>query len=317
MRRILVTGGAGFVGSHVVDRLLADGHRVGVVDDLSTGSRTHLSGSVDLHVADVCSATCAEWIMRWRPSLVIHLAAQAKVGRSVAAPAHDARVNIIGTLAVLDAAVRAGAEKLVLASSGGTVYGEGGPGQPWPEDAPHRPVSPYGLAKSTASRYTELYASLYGLSTTVLSLGNVYGVRGGRPDAGGVVADFAAALCAGRRPVVFGDGNQTRDFVYVTDVADAFALAVQKGDGAVFNVGTGVATSVNTVLALVADAARARPMPEYRPALPGEVRHNALDVSRTREVLGWRARVDLAEGIGRVVAEHVTGQDRTGREKQE
>jgi UDP-glucose 4-epimerase len=162
------------------------------------------------------------------------------------------------------------------------------------------------LAKATASRYAELYAALYDLPTTVLSLGNVYGVQRGAGGAGGVVADFAAALRAARRPVIYGDGEQTRDFVHVTDVADAFALAVQKGDNAVLNIGTGVATSVNAVLALVGAATGTNPLPEYRAALPGEVRHNALDVSRARQVLGWQPRVGLAEGIHRVVAEQLT-----------
>jgi UDP-glucose 4-epimerase len=314
VQRILVTGGAGFIGSYVVDRLLADGARVGVVDDLSTGSaanlRTVATGgrlrAEDIAIMDVCAAECAAWIQRWRPGVVVHLAAQAKVSRSVAAPTHDARVNIMGTLNVLDAAMRTGVDKVVLASSGGTVYGEGRAGDTLPEHGPHRPVSPYGLAKATASRYVELYGSLYGLTTTVLSLGNVYGVRQGTHGSGGVVADFAGALGAGKRPVVYGDGEQTRDFVYVTDVAAAFALAVKKGDGAVLNIGTGIATSVNGLLAMVGDAVGTPVLPEYRAALPGEVRHNALDISRAREVLAWQPRVDLREGVRRAVAEHLS-----------
>jgi UDP-glucose 4-epimerase len=200
--------------------------------------------------------------------------------------------------------VRAGVRKVVFASSGGTIYGEPSPGATnVAETDPYRPHSPYGLAKATVNRYLDLYDELFGLTSTVLALGNVYGPRQGAGRSSGVVAEFAAALRDGRQPVVHGDGRQSRDFVYVTDVAEAFSLACGKADGMVLNIGTGVATSINRVLALVAQAMNVPVKPLWRPELPGEVRESALDVQRSQKILGWQSRISLDEGIRRVVAE--------------
>lgn len=319
--RVLVTGGAGFIGSHVTERLLADGIHVGIIDDLSTGTLDNLRRSAekglpdeDVLVQDICSSYCAAWLVDWQPDVVVHLAAQASVARSVADPATDARINIVGTLNVLDAAVRAGVRKVVFASSGGTIYGEPPPGAAnVAETEPYRPHSPYGLAKATVNRYLDLYDELFGLTSTVLALGNVYGPRQGSGRSSGVVADFAAALRGGRQPVVHGDGRQSRDFVYVTEVAEAFSLACGKADGMVVNIGTGVATSINEVLALVCRAMNVPVKPTWRPEPPGEVRESVLDVRRSRKVLGWQSQISLPEGIRRVVADmspHVPGNGR-------
>jgi UDP-glucose 4-epimerase len=309
--RVLITGGAGFIGSHVTERLLADGFHVGIIDDLSTGTLDNLRRSAekgvrdeDVMVRDICSPDCAAWLTNWQPDVVIHLAAQASVARSVTNPAADARINIVGTLTVLDAAVRAGVRKVVFASSGGTIYGEPAPGAARvAETDPYRARSPYGLAKATVNRYLDLYDELFGLTSTVLALGNVYGPRQGSGGSSGVVAEFATALREGRQPVVHGDGRQSRDFVYVTDVAEAFSLACAKADGMVVNIGTGVATSINGVLALVCQEMSVPVNPVWRPELPGEVRDSTLDVQRSQKVLGWESRIGLREGIRRVVAD--------------
>jgi UDP-glucose 4-epimerase len=318
--RVLITGGAGFIGSHVTERLLADGFHVGIIDDLSTGTLENLRRSAekgvrdeDVMVRDICSPDSATWLANWRPDVVIHLAAQASVARSVTSPATDARINIVGTLNVLDAAVRAGVRKVVFASSGGTIYGEPAPGAARvAETDPYRAHSPYGLAKATVNRYLDLYNELFGLTSTVLALGNVYGPRQGSGGSSGVVADFVTALCEGRQPVVHGDGRQSRDFVYVTDVAEAFSLACGKADGLVVNIGTGVATSINGVLALVCQAMNVPVNPVWRPELPGEVRDSALDVQRSQKVLGWQSRTSLREGVRRVVADMSSHLPRSG-----
>lgn len=309
--RVLITGGAGFIGSHVTERLLADGFRVGIIDDLSTGTLDNLRRSAkkgvrdeDVMVGDICASGCAGWLADWRPDVVIHLAAQASVARSVADPATDARINIVGTLNVLDAAVRAGVRKVVFASSGGTIYGEPAPDAAGvTETDQYRPHSPYGLAKATVNRYLGLYGELFGLTSTVLALGNVYGPRQGSGGSSGVIAEFAAALRDGRQPVIHGDGRQSRDFVYVTDVAEAFSLACGKADGMVVNIGTGVATSVNRVLELVCEAMDVPMNPIWRPGPPGEIRNSVLDAQRSLKVLGWQSRISLPEGILRVVAD--------------
>jgi UDP-glucose 4-epimerase len=319
--RVLITGGAGFIGSHVTERLLADGCHVGIIDDLSTGTLDNLRRSAekglrdeDVMVRDICSSYCAAWLVDWQPDVVVHLAAQASVARSVADPATDARINIVGTLNILDAAVRAGVRKVLFASSGGTIYGEPRPGAAnVAETDPYRPHSPYGLAKATVNRYLDLYDELFGLTSTVLALGNVYGPRQGSGGSSGVVAEFVAALLDGRQPVVHGDGGQSRDFVYVTDVAEAFSLACRKADGTVVNIGTGVATSINAVLALVCQAMNVPVNPIQRPELSGEVRDSALDVRRSQQVLGWQARISLHEGIRRVVADMSSRVPRNGR----
>lgn len=309
MARILVTGGAGFVGSHVVDRLLASGATVGVIDDLSTGTLGNLRRAAehglrdaDTAILDIRARECGDWIRRWQPDVVMHLAAQASVARSVTDPVLDAHVNIVGTVNVLAAAARTGVRKVVFASSGGTIYGEPPPGAlRVTEDAAHRPVSPYGLAKTAANSYLHWYGGLLGLTSTVLALGNVYGPRQADGGTTGVVADFVTALHNGTPPVLYGDGSQSRDFVYITDVAEAFLLAAEKGDGAVLNIGTGVATTIRDVLGLVCRTMGVDTRPELRAAQPAEVHRSVLDSSRARDVLGWTPQIPLSEGVRRVV----------------
>jgi UDP-glucose 4-epimerase len=294
--RTLVTGGAGFIGSHLVDALLAGGHHVAVVDDLSAGRREHVPGGVPLHVVDVADAPrLAEAIAGERPELVFHLAAQIDVRRAVADPTHDARVNAAGTASVLEAARLAGARRVLLASTGGGLYGESA-SLPTPESAPLAPSSPYGVSKAAAEAYCRLYARVHGLSTLALRFGNVYGPRQNPDGDAGVIAIFAGAAAEGRPVTVYGDGTQTRDFVYVGDVVAGFLAAAGSGATGALNIGTGVETSLLELVAALAVERR------FEPARTGEILRSCLDVTRAADVLGWRADVGLEEGLARTVA---------------
>jgi UDP-glucose 4-epimerase len=291
--RILVTGGAGFIGSHVVDALLDDGHQVAVVDDLSTGRRANLPPGLVLHEADVVDALSMQALLEAeRPEAVVHMAAQIGVRRSVAEPAHDVLVNVAGTAAVLEAARLAGARRFVLASTGGGLYGDA-TALPTPEDARIAPMSPYGTSKAAAETYLELYERLHGLSTLSLRMANVYGPRQSPLGEGGVVARFCAALHEGRTVTVFGDGRQTRDLVYVGDVAAAFAHAVDSDARGAVNIGTGEETSVLELAAML-DLET-----QFAPARLGEVRRSCLACTRASEALGWQAATSLRDGLAR------------------
>jgi len=306
--RAMVTGGAGFIGSTLVDRLLAEGHSVDVVDDLSSGSLTNLSESrstpgydLSFHRLDVRSPDLVELMARRRPEVVFHLAAQADVRVSVERPAFDAEVNIVGTLNMLEGARAAGSSKVVFAASGGTLYGE--PEEiPVTESHPQRPLSPYGASKKAACDYLVVYRELHGVAFTALALANVYGPRQDPHGEAGVVAIFAGRLLSNRSCTVFGDGTQTRDFVYVDDVVDAFARAATRGDGLIVNIGTGTETSVNTLYDTMAGGAGVAEPPTYAPARQGELARSALDPSRAAIHLGWKAWTTLGAGTAAVVA---------------
>jgi len=307
--RTMVTGGAGFIGSALVDRLLAEGHEVDVVDDLSSGSLSNLSEAraaggraLSIHQLDVRLPETTDLILRRRPDVVFHLAAQIDVRASVADPVRDADVNVIGSLRVLEGARAAGADRVVLAASGGALYGEPAPGDlPVRESHPHRPLSPYGVSKKAAIDYLVAYRELHALEFCVLALANVYGPRQDPHGEAGVVAVFADALVSGAPVTVFGDGDQTRDFVYVDDVVDAFARAATRGGGLVCNVGTGRETSVNGLLSVMAAAAGVDPTVRRAPAREGELRRSALDPARAAIHLGWRPWTTLEQGCAAVL----------------
>jgi UDP-glucose 4-epimerase len=291
--RAIVTGGAGFIGSHVVDALLARGEEVHVLDDLSKGRRENVAEGAMLHVADVREPD--EVFDAVRPRAVLHLAAQADVRVSVERPAFDAEVNVLGTLRILEAARRHDA-KVVLASTGGAIYGEcDGPA---PESAPRRPLSPYGTSKLAAEEYLATYNRLYGGGHVSLRLANVYGPRQVVHGEAGVVAIFMGLLRDGGTPLIYGDGTQTRDYVFVDDVAEA-ALAALEPDGGVFNVGTGVETSVLELYDAVERASGIERAARHAPRRRGELSRSVLDVSLAASELGWTPRVALADGLAR------------------
>ena len=310
--KAMVTGGAGFIGSTLVDRLLAEGHEVDVVDDLSTGSLANLAAAradrtnaLKIHRVDLRDPTVVEVIERQRPAVIFHLAAQVDVRTSVADPVLDATVNVLGSLNVLEGARRAGAEKVVFASSGGTIYGDVDPADlPLKESHPQRPVSPYGVAKKSVVDYLHAYRELHELEYTALALGNVYGPRQDPHGEAGVVAIFCQRILADRPLTVFGDGMQTRDYVHVRDVVDAtYRAATQELppvgglDTRAFNVGTGVPTSVLDVAETLRRAAGCRAPIEFAPKRAGEQMESYLVVQKAKSVLGWRPRIDLEAGL--------------------
>lgn len=313
--RSLVTGGAGFIGSHLVDALLARGDEVVVLDDLSSGSRENLeaasaSGRLELAVGDVADAgLVGARVAELRPERVFHLAAQADVRKAVADPAFDARVNVIGTVNLLEAARAAGGAPVVFASTGGAIYGEGrGRELPFDERAELAPETAYGASKLAGEVYLGQFRRLYGLPCVALRLGNVYGPRQDPHGEAGVVAIFCGRLLAGRPPTVFGDGRQTRDYVYVDDVVAGMLAAeralVERGAALAgpFNVGTGVESSVLDLVEHLGRAAGEVVEPEHAPERAGEVLRVAIDPGLANRELGWRPEVALAEGLERTLA---------------
>jgi UDP-glucose 4-epimerase len=301
--RALVTGGAGFIGSHVVDALLARGDEVVAIDDLSTGRRPNLeaalAGGGELVEADITdSAAVADLFETRRPELVCHLAAQMDVRRSVAEPVFDLGVNVAGTVNLLEAARATGVGRFAFASTGGAIYGEGADRElPLDESAECRPDAPYGQSKHSAEGYLSLYGRLYGLSAIALRLGNVYGPRQDPRGEAGVVAIFCGALLGGSRPHVFGDGGQTRDYIYVEDVVEAFLAAADSQVPGTYNVGTGKETSVLELGELLGRICDREFDPEMAPARFGEVQRIAIDSAKAAADLGWHARTGLDEGL--------------------
>lgn len=300
-KRVLVTGGAGFIGSHVVDLLLAEGHRVAVVDNLSTGRRENVNPQADFFLADIGSPDLAAVFDAVRPQAVVHLAAQASVPVSVADPARDAAVNILGSVNLLQQSVRAGVGKFVYVSTGGALYGE--PQYlPCDEDHPIVPLSPYGVSKHTVEHYLHFYRQVHGLAYTVLRLANVYGPRQDPFGEAGVVAIFTQRMLDGEQVVIYGSGEQERDFVYVLDCARAAVLALSRGDGQAYNIGCGRGTTINALFALMRSITGYALEPRYDPPRPGDVFRSFLNADRARRELGWEPTVSLDEGLRRTVA---------------
>jgi UDP-glucose 4-epimerase len=297
--RVVVTGGAGFIGSHLTDAFLAKGDEVIVVDDLSAGRPGRLNDQVALHKVSISDATAlAAVVAHARPQLICHLAAQIDVRSSVEAPAQDAQVNVVGTVNALEAARMAGA-RVLFASSGGALCGRDAP-IPSTEDVLPRPESPYGIAKYCAEQYIGLYNRLHGTRHSVMRLANVYGPRQDPGGDAGVIPIFCGAALANEDPTVYGDGTQTRDYVYVGDVVSAFLAAADADRPGTWNVGTGVETSVLDLVRIIADVTGRPVRPRLRPARPGELLRSVLDVSRAAQELGWRAATGLAAGIDNV-----------------
>src|ERR671914_1278172 len=304
--KALVTGGAGFIGSNLVDALLKRGDEVTVVDDLSTGKRDNVEGAlaggaqlVELDIRDAHAV--ADAVERAKPEVIFHLAAQIDVRRSVADPAFDARVNVEGTINVLRAALQGEVPRVVNSSTGGAIYGEGRI-IPAPEDHPVAPEAPYGLSKFCAEGYCELFKRLHGLSTVSLRYGNVYGPRQDPLGEAGVVGIFCGKLLEGARPTIFGDGRQTRDYVFVSDVVDANLKAAEAQTSGAVNIGVGKEVSVLDIVDVLKSHSDGDFHPEHAPERPGEVRRIALDTSRAKQELGWEAGTDLETGLERTLA---------------
>ena len=310
MTRALVTGGAGFIGSTLVDRLLAEGHEVTVVDDLSTGrlsnldeARANPDAAFTFHRLDLTGDGLDEVVEHSRPEVVLHLAAQMDVRRSVADPIHDATVNVLGTVRLLEAARRHGAGKIVFATSGGCIYGEPDLADlPIDEDYPGHPHSPYGASKRGVEEYFHTYEALYGLRWTSLALANVYGPRQDPSGEAGVVSIFGGRMLRDESVTIYGDGDQSRDFVYVDDVVDAFVRAMTAGDGTRFNIGTGQTTSVQGLFDAIADIVGYGRPATKAPDRPGELRHIALDTSAAAAGLGWKPWTTLRDGLEDTIA---------------
>jgi UDP-glucose 4-epimerase len=299
--RTLVTGGAGFIGSHIVDLLLGEGHEVAVVDNLSTGTLHNLNPGASLYRLNISDPMLRDVVATVRPEVVFHEAAQMSVKVSTDDPIHDAHVNVIGLLNVLESCVAGGVRKVVFASSGATY---GNPRYlPLDEAHPQRPESPYGITKMVAEHYLGYYSLAHGLAYTALRYGNVYGPRQDSFGEAGVVAIFARQLLQGQVPVIHWDGEQTRDYVYVGDVARANELAMTRGDCGCYCVGTGIGTSVNEIFRLVSACVGLTVLPGRAPRRAGDLRHACLDPSRARSELGFEASVPLEEGL-RLTVEH-------------
>jgi len=297
---ILVTGGAGFIGSHLADDALAHGHRVVVLDDLSTGRRENVPAGALFHRRDLLDPGLAELLAAERVDVVLHHAAQANVRVSLEDPAADARVNVLGTLELIAACRRTGVRRLLFASSGGTVYGEQRR-YPCDEEHPKRPTSPYGCAKLAAELYLDAFRATGDLEPIVLRYANVYGPRQEPKGEAGIVAILAEKLLAGETPRIFDDGEQTRDYVHVDDVVAANRAAIERWTPGVYNVGTGVETTVNALYRMVADALGSTIRPRHVPAINAELRRNSLDAARLERALGAAPKIPLAEGLARTL----------------
>lgn len=296
--KILVTGGAGFVASHVVDAYLDGGHQVLVVDNLSTGKREHVHPKARLVEMDLNDPGLFDLLETEKPDVVNHHAANASVAVSVREPVFDARQNVLGTINLLEAARRAGTGKFIYISSGGAMYGN--PEYlPMDEDHPANPISPYALSKDTGERYVRIYGQEHGLSWTSLRYANVYGPRQDPFGEAGVISIFCQNLLDGVAPSIHWDGEQTRDFVYVGDCARANLLALKGGDGQAYNVGTGMGTSINALFQTLREVAGQELTPQRGPRRPGDVRHSYLDCTKIEQELGWQAEVSLYDGLAR------------------
>jgi UDP-glucose 4-epimerase len=302
--RALVTGGAGFIGSHLVDALVARGDAVTILDDLSSGRERNLAGALEAGASLACGdvrdgAAVARIVAGARPQAIFHLAAQVDVRLSLSDPGHDARTNVEGTINVLEAARAAGAGRVVFSSTGGAIYGETDL-LPTPETVTPLPMAAYGQSKYCAERYLGLYERLYGMSTIALRFGNVYGPRQDPHGEAGVIAIFCGRLHAGERPRIYGDGGQTRDYIYVADLVDALLSAGGATAGGVVNIGTETETSVLELLEVLSELhGPGAPEPEFAPARTGEIERSCLDAALARELLGWRASTPMAEGLRR------------------
>ncbi len=299
--KVLVTGGAGFIGSHLVEALIREKHQVAVIDNLATGSRKRINPGARFYELNICDSELAEVLTAEKPEILYHEAAQTVITKSTAEPVFDAQQNILGSLNVIVKSVDCGVKKIVYASSGGAVYGEP-QYRPADENHPVRPLSQYGISKHTVEHYLELYGSQYGLNYTILRYGNVYG-SGQNPRAeAGVVAIFTGQMLSGEQPTIFGQGDKTRDYVYVADVVSANMLAMDRGDRSIYNIATGEETSDREIFDRLARLTGYQGLPRYSAIRQGEINRICLNYRKAREELGWQPGFSLEEGLAETVA---------------
>ncbi len=304
-KKAIVTGGAGFVGSHLVDLLVDRQWDVLVLDDLSSGKMDYLAearqrAKVGVHITDIGAPEIGDVVARFGPEVIFHLAAQSKVRPSVDDPRHDAEVNVLGTIGLLVAAAAAEVRKVVFASSGGAIYGEAAK-LPVKETAAKRPESPYGISKKIVADYFRWFHEMYDVDYTLIAPANIYGPRQDPGLEGGVVAIFSQAMLGGRRPTIFGDGSQTRDFVFVEDVCDAFLRAADDGSGLLLNAGSGRETSVSDLYGTIASITGFQDPPQFEDSKPGDVARSVVDPAKAKSVLGWEAWTSLEDGLAQTV----------------
>ena len=299
--RILVTGGAGFIASHVADAFVAAGHKVSILDDLSSGRRENLNPKARFYQLDVQDPAVADVFQREQPEVLCHHAAQMDVRRSVADPSFDARVNILGLINLMEHGRQHGLKRVLFSSTGGAIYGEQET-FPAPETHKTEPVSPYGVAKLASERYLFFYFVTYGISYAALRYANVYGPRQNPHGEAGVVAIFCERLLRGEQPVINGDGTQTRDYVYVGDLVRANLAALDSDFVGAVNLGTGIETDVNAIFRVLVRLCDSSAPERHGPAKPGEQRRSVIDNARARSVLGWQPQVSLEEGLRQTVA---------------
>lgn len=299
--KILVTGGAGFIGSHVVDQLVDGGHEVAVVDNLITGRRDYVNARADFHEADICSDAMAAVFERVKPEAVCHLAAQINVTESVKDPAFDATTNIVGTIRLLDLCIQHGVKRFVFSSTGGAIYGAPDP-LPATEDTAPAPLSPYGASKLCTEEYIKLYGRLYPITYVILRYGNVFGPRQVPHGECGVCAVLTELMLKGRQPTLYGYGEPVRDYIFVGDVARANVLALERGDNATLNISNGVGTTVNEIFDALKTVIGFDQEPLRKPLRPGEVEKIICANDRAKQVLGWEPTVSLLEGLHATIA---------------
>lgn len=299
--KILVTGGAGFIGSHIVDRLILEGYEVVVVDNLIGGRREQVNPYATFYKADLMDPSLVDILQHERPQVISHQAAQINVSHSVRNPIEDATINILGSLNLLESARKCGTEKVIYASSGGAIYGE--PNYlPCDEEHPIRPLSPYGVSKHTVEQYLLMYQQVYGMNFIALRYGNVYGPRQNTAGEAGVISIFSQRMLKAEEIHIFGNGEQTRDFIYVTDIAEANLLSIREGNSQSLNIGTGVGTSVNEVFKRLQDITRYEHQPVHIESRPGEVFAIHLTYNKAASILNWKPKINLLEGLERTAA---------------
>ena len=298
--KFLVTGGAGFIGSHLVDRLIKGGHKVVVIDNLSTGKKENLNPKAKFYKIDICSYRISQIFKKEKPEVVFHYAAQIDVRKSVENPVEDAKINILGSLNLLENCRKCEVKKFIFASTGGAIYGDTEI-VPTSENYPEFPLSPYGIEKLVIEKYLNYYHKTFGLPYIALRLANVYGPRQNSKGEAGVVAIFCDKMLSKKQPMINGDGKQTRDFVFIDDVVEANILALKKNKIGIFNIGTAEETDVNTIFKKLKNLAGSKCKKIYGPTLPGEQKRSCLDYSKAKKELSWQLKYSLDEGLNKTI----------------